>query len=178
MNHDALRAVWVSHPDTHKENLMTVMNTVLDEDRAACEKDRWVQVAAVIAVGLLCPPLLWFAAYGRTPLVRGGYSLMAMGTAMMLFAKWLHRTWSRQALPGAADTAFRTPEARARRRASSESVPDRADVVRAGFPGRRAYRHLDLQRAQRERRLSSMGDHRYGMAGELDERFLEGQDAH
>lgn len=104
MNHDALRGVWVSHPDTHKENLMTVMNTVLDEDRAACEKDRWVQVAAVIAVGLLCPALLWFAAYGRTPLVRGGYSLMAMGTAMVLFAKWLHRTWSRQALPGAADT--------------------------------------------------------------------------
>ena len=27
---------------------------------------------------------------------------MAMGTAMVLFAKWLHRTWSRQALPGAA----------------------------------------------------------------------------
>ena len=103
MNHDALRAVWVSHPDTHKENLMTVINAVLDEDRSACEKDRWIRVAAVIAVGLLCPALLWFAAYGRTPLVRGGYSLMAIGTAMVLFAQWLHRTWSRQALPGAAD---------------------------------------------------------------------------
>ena len=87
MNHDALRAVWVSHPDTHKENLMTLMNAVLDEDRAACEKDRWVRVAAVIAVGLLCPALLWFAANGRTPLVRGGYSLMAMGTAMVLFVR-------------------------------------------------------------------------------------------
>jgi len=79
------------------------MNAVLDDDRAACEKDRWVRVASVIAVGLLCPALLWFAANGRTPLVRGGYSLMAMGTAMVLFAEWLHRTWSRQALPGAAD---------------------------------------------------------------------------
>ena len=103
MSHDALRAVWVSHTDTHKENLMTVMNAVLEEDRSACETDRWVRVAAVIAVGLLCPALLWFAANGRTPLVRGGYSLMAMGTAMVLFAQWLHRTWSRQALPGAAD---------------------------------------------------------------------------
>jgi hypothetical protein len=82
---------------------MTVMNAVLDADRSACEKERWVRVSTVIAVGLLCPALLWFAAYGRTPLVRGGYSLMAMGTAMLLFAEWLHRTWSRQALPGAAD---------------------------------------------------------------------------
>ena len=62
MNHDALHAVWVSHPDTHKENLMTVMNAVLEEDRSACETDRRVHVWAVIAVGLLCPALLWFAA--------------------------------------------------------------------------------------------------------------------
>ena len=103
MSHDALPAVWVSHPDTHKENLMTVMNAVLDVDRAACEKDRWVHVAALIAVGLLCPLCCGSLRYGRTPLVRGGYSLMAMGTAMILFAEWLHRTWSRQALPGAAD---------------------------------------------------------------------------
>ena len=103
MNHDGLRAVWVSQSDTHKENLMTVIDAVLDEDRAACEKDRWIRVAAVITVALLCPALLWFAAHGKTPLVRGGYSLMAIGTAMMLFAQWLHHTWSRQALPGAVD---------------------------------------------------------------------------
>jgi hypothetical protein len=103
MNHDALRAVWVSDQETHKENLMTVVNAVLAEDRAALAKDRWMQVAGLIAVGLLCPVLLWFAANGISPLVRGGYALMAAGTGLVLFASWLHRTWSREALPGTAD---------------------------------------------------------------------------
>ena len=91
MNHDGLRAVWVSQSDTHKENLMTVIDAVLDEDRAACEKDRWIRVAAVITVALLCPALLWFAAHGKTPLVRGGYSLMAIGTAIAP-TPWRSRT--------------------------------------------------------------------------------------
>src|SRR5262245_10223210 len=103
MNHDALRAVWISNQDTSKETLMTVMNAVLAEDRVARTKDRWMQVAALVAIGLLCPVLLWFAAYGSSPLVRAGYSLMAAGTGLILFAAWLHRTWSRESLPGTAD---------------------------------------------------------------------------
>ena len=82
---------------------MTALNRVLEEDRTAREKDRWGHLGAVSAVALLCPALLWFAAYGKDPLVRGGYALMAVGPAMMLFAEWLHRSWSRQALPGPAD---------------------------------------------------------------------------
>jgi len=103
MNDDALRAAWTGAQPTNKETLMTAMNAVLDEYDSAQAKDRWVHLAAVIAVALLCPALLWFAAYGKTPLVREGYALMAVGTAVMLFGEWMHRTWSRQALPGAAD---------------------------------------------------------------------------
>jgi hypothetical protein len=103
MNDDALRAAWIGDQPTNKETLMTAMNAVLDEYHAARAKDRWVHLAAVTAVALLCPALLWSAAYGKTPLVREGYALMAVGTAVMLFAEWMHRTWSRQALPGPAD---------------------------------------------------------------------------
>jgi hypothetical protein len=47
---------------------------------------------------------VWCAAFGATPLVRGGYALMAVGTAMMIFAEWVFLAWSRQALPGPLDT--------------------------------------------------------------------------
>jgi hypothetical protein len=110
MNDDALRAVWTSSQLTNKQTLMTTMNAVLDEDRVAREKDRWVRLAALIAVALLCPALLWFAAYGRTPLVRGGYALMAVGTAVVLFAEWMYLTWSQQALPGPADARSQLQE--------------------------------------------------------------------
>jgi hypothetical protein len=103
MNDDALRAAWIGAHPTNKETLMTAMNAVLDEYDSARAKDRWDHLAALIVVALLCPALLWCAAYGKTPLVREGYALMAVGTAVMLFAEWMHRTWSRQALPGPAD---------------------------------------------------------------------------
>ena len=70
----------------------------------ANDKERWARLGAAVALGMLCPALLWFAVYGKTPLVRGGYALMAIGTAIMVFAEWMERTWSRQALPGPIDS--------------------------------------------------------------------------
>ncbi|HEX5214174.1 MAG TPA: hypothetical protein VFV98_01855 [Vicinamibacterales bacterium] len=102
-NEDALRAMWTSSQPATSEVLLATIDAVLDEDRAAREKDRLVRLAALTAMALLCPALLWFAAHGKTPLVRGGYALMALGASLMLFAEWMHRTWSRQALPGPAD---------------------------------------------------------------------------
>jgi hypothetical protein len=52
---------------------------------------------------LLLPVLLWSAAHGVTPLVRGAYALMAAGGAVIVFAEWSYLEWSRQALPGPAD---------------------------------------------------------------------------
>jgi len=104
MNDEALRAAWTSTQSNDKETLMATLNAVLAEDRAAQEKNRWTSLAALSAMALLCPALLWCAAYGKTPLVRGGYALMAVGTFGLLLAEWTHRNWSRQALPGPNDT--------------------------------------------------------------------------
>lgn len=102
MTDDALRAAWIG-PETKKETPMTVMTAVLEEYESAQEKERRVALVSAIAEAFLFPALLWSAAFGKTPLVRGGYALMAVGTAVILFAAWMHRTWSRQALPGPAD---------------------------------------------------------------------------
>ncbi len=83
---------------------MTTVAAILAEERADQQKERLVRLGAVAVFGLLCPALLWFAAFGKTPLVRGGYALMAVGAALMLFAEWLDRARSRKALPGPVDT--------------------------------------------------------------------------
>lgn len=103
MTDEALRAVWSGIPPTSKEALMTAMNRVLDEYETAAVKERRVGRIAIALEALLLPALLWCAAHGITPLVRGGYALMAVGTGAILFAVWTDRTWSRHALPGPAD---------------------------------------------------------------------------
>jgi hypothetical protein len=104
MTNDTLRAVWRSDEPVQKEILMTTLDAVLEEDRADQQRERWLRLGAMLVLGLLCPALLWFAAFGRAPLVRGGYALMAAGAAVAIFAEWMHRGWSRQALPGPRDT--------------------------------------------------------------------------
>lgn len=103
MTDDSLRAVWVSTPSPDKEALVRAMTAVLDEDRVAREKDRSVGIASAILLGMVCPALLWCAAYGKTPLVRGAYALMGAGTAIAVFANWMDLSWSRRGLPGPAD---------------------------------------------------------------------------
>jgi hypothetical protein len=84
MNDDTLPAVWMADPPIQKETVLTAINAVLDEDRACRGKERSIRVASVLALALLCPALLWCAAYGITPLVRGGYALMARAVAERL----------------------------------------------------------------------------------------------
>jgi hypothetical protein len=104
MNDDALPAIWTSDPPADKETLMTAMNAVLEEDRADRDKDRRLRAGFLFApLALLCPTLIWCAVYGISPLVRGGYALMAVGTALVVSKEWMYLTWSRQALPGPAD---------------------------------------------------------------------------
>ena len=82
---------------------MTAMNAVLDEDRAARDKDRRIRVGSIVALAFLCSILMWCAVFGISPLVRGGYALMAVGAALLVSLEWTYLTWSRQALPGPAD---------------------------------------------------------------------------
>jgi hypothetical protein len=104
MNDDALPAIWTSDSPVDKEAVMSAMNAVLDEDRAVRDKDRRIRVAFLLALAVLCPVLVWGAAYGISPLVRGGYGLMAVGTALLVATEWMYLAWSREALPGPADT--------------------------------------------------------------------------
>jgi|SRR5688572_25483076 len=103
MSDDALPADWITGPPTQKNTVATAMNAILREDRARRDKERAMRVASVLVLALLCPALLWCAAYGTTPLVRGGYALMAAGTAVLVATEWIYLAWSRQALPGPAD---------------------------------------------------------------------------
>jgi len=103
MNDDVLPAIWMSDLPVDKEKVMIAMNAVLDEDRAVRAKERGIRIASVLALALLCLPLMWAAAYGVSPLVRGGYALMAVGTAVLVATEWTYLTWSRQALPGPTD---------------------------------------------------------------------------
>ena len=82
---------------------MSAIDHVLDKDRAAREHERRMRIGALVPLAFLLPIMLWSAAHGVTPLVRGAYALMAVGGAAIVFAEWTYLEWSRQALPGPTD---------------------------------------------------------------------------
>lgn len=105
LNDDTLSAIWTSEGSAgvDKEKVMNVVNTVLDEDRTAREQERRIRLVLLVVLALFCPVLVWCAAFGVAPLVRGGYALMAAGAAMVVCAEWTYLEWLRRALPGPAD---------------------------------------------------------------------------
>jgi hypothetical protein len=103
MRDDSLSSVWMSDPPMEKNTMLATMNAVLDEDRACRDKERAMRIASVLALAVLCPVLVWCAAYGISPIVRGAYALMAAGTAVLVTTEWTYLAWSRHALPGPVD---------------------------------------------------------------------------
>ena len=105
MSEDArvLSAIWMSDHPVDKAGVMSAIDTVLAKDRAARARERRTRIGALVALAFLLPMMLWSAAYGVTPLVRGAYALMAAGGAVIVFAEWTYLEWSRQLLPGPAD---------------------------------------------------------------------------
>jgi hypothetical protein len=102
-NDDTLPAIWMSDQPVDRESVMTAVDAVLREDRAEHDKERRIRMAFVIVLALFCPVLVWCAAHGITPLVRGGYALMTVGAAILVYAEWTYLEWFRQARPGPAD---------------------------------------------------------------------------
>lgn len=100
-NAPSLSAVWMSDQPEDKERVMSAIDTVLAKDRAA--RARRIRVGSLSALACLLPAILWATAHGVTPLVRGAYALMAVGSAMVVLAEWMYLDWSRRALPGPAD---------------------------------------------------------------------------
>ena len=106
MNDDAVRAVWLAVQTSGDAAAMgtPTVESVLREERLANQQERRIRFLLAVALIALCPVLLWAAAHGRTPLVRGAYGLMAIGVSVLVAAEWLWVRWSRQGLPGPADT--------------------------------------------------------------------------
>jgi hypothetical protein len=103
MTDESISAVWASEGPMAKEEVMLAVHAALEEGRATWRRELGVRLASVAALVVLCPALLWCAAYGKSPLVRGGYALMALGTGVVIFAEWMYLSWSRQAFPGPID---------------------------------------------------------------------------
>jgi hypothetical protein len=105
MSDDArvLSAIWMSDHPVDKAGVRSAIDTVLEKDHAARARERRTRIGALAALVLLLPMMLWSAAHGVAPLVRGAYALMAAGGAVIVFAEWSYLEWSRQLLPGPAD---------------------------------------------------------------------------
>ena len=110
---------------------MTAVNAVLNEDRAAREKDRWTNIGGGLSVALLCPALLWCAAYGITPLVRGGYALMAAGTAILVSTGWMYLGLGPASLARASGLALAVAEERIPPDAPGQPDENGTTMVRA-----------------------------------------------
>lgn len=94
-----LSAVWMSDQSGSSEGVARTVDRVLAQDRDARARDRRVRLVGLLALVVLVPVLVWAAAHGVTPLVRGAYGLMAVGSAAIAAAEWMYLDWSRQALP-------------------------------------------------------------------------------
>ncbi len=105
MSNDAssFSAVWMSGQRVDKERVRSAIDTVLERDRAARTRERWIRVGLLLVLVCLLPTMLWAASYGVTPLVRAAYALMAAGSAVVVFAEWMYLDWARRALPGPVD---------------------------------------------------------------------------
>jgi len=99
----ALPAVWTSNESASESSQASAIAGVLERDRAARDRERRVRYGSLFALVCLLPLLLWAAAHGVTPLVRGAYALMAAGAAAMVAAEWMYLDWSTQGLPGPVD---------------------------------------------------------------------------
>lgn len=98
-----LPAVWMSDQSGDGGRVTTMVDRVLAQDRDARARDRRARLAGLVALVVLVPVLVWAAAHGVTPLVRGAYALMAVGSAAIAAAEWMYLDWSRQALPRSID---------------------------------------------------------------------------
>lgn len=98
----ALQAAWMSGSASSDDRIRSAVARIVDKD-AAQRRERQLRIGGLAAMLSLVPVLLWAAAYGVAPLVRGAYALMAAGCVAIVVVEWLYLDWSRRALPGPDD---------------------------------------------------------------------------
>ncbi len=104
MHDDALVRAWMAGGDTPREPIRRAVDAALVQDQSERDRGRWIRNLSLGCAALLWIVLLWCAAHGITPLVRGGYALMAAGIAVLLFVEFSYASWNVQARPGPRDS--------------------------------------------------------------------------
>jgi hypothetical protein len=103
MTDQSLPEIWTSQNTDEPSVSSRAMSAVLEEDRTDRQREAGFRLLGLMVLAILCPVLIWAAAHGITPVVRGGYALMATGAAITVFAEWIYLSWSGQAEPRAVD---------------------------------------------------------------------------
>ena len=177
MSHDSLTAMWISDPPPSREALMTAMNAVLSEDRAAREKDRWMKDRRGTLGRTLvsCAPLvrrLWHHAARPRRLCPDGrrdgdpgihrVDVLGLGPASPARASGLAVAVAEERIPPGA---------------SGQPDENGTTMVRACFHRDGADWYLGLPTAQRRGWLSTVGADRRGMGHRVGRRPLSRQEA-
>jgi hypothetical protein len=104
MHDDALVNAWMADADSSVEPVRRAVDAALARDESEGDRSEWIRNASLGTAAVLWVALIWCAAHGITPLVRGGYALMAVGIAVILFAEFAVLSWRFQARPGPSDS--------------------------------------------------------------------------
>ena len=103
MTDDSLSKLWVSDDRVGDNRLRAAVSAALEEHRVGRQREVAARVGLAVLLGILFPVLVWCSAFGKTPAVRGGYALMAAGSAVAVFTEWMYLSWTRQCDPRAID---------------------------------------------------------------------------
>ena len=104
MTDDSLSKLWISNGRIEEGQLHATVHATLEEHRAIRQREVAARIGLCGVLGVLFPVLVWFAAYGKTPAVRGGYTLMAAGSAVAVITEWIYLSWTRQCDPTSIDS--------------------------------------------------------------------------
>ena len=80
MHDDALVRAWMDSQESSKEPVRRAIDAALAQDQIERDRGRWLRNLSLGAAAVLWVVLIWCAAHGIAPLVRGGYALMAAGS--------------------------------------------------------------------------------------------------
>ncbi len=93
-----LQDLWIGKSEGTGNIDMTVEQLV-EQNRKYRQASRRNDIAAVVVAALFLPLLLHLAVYARSPILRAGYGLMTIGSAVTIVALWLHHSWLRRGPP-------------------------------------------------------------------------------